>query len=193
MIAGHFGLAAIVKAREPQVPLWSLMLATQFMDVVFVPLLIAGVETIEPVAGSGGGYGESVIHADYTHSLLGALVLGALFGWVSSFKWGRRAGVVLGAVVFSHWVLDLLFHRGDMPVLPGNAGGLPLLGLGLWQVPAAALLVEAGLVAAGAYLYWRAAVSATAAAGERPGRAHLAGGVAAAAGAATLALNALGY
>ncbi|MEA3133793.1 MAG: hypothetical protein QOG17_1639, partial [Gammaproteobacteria bacterium] len=28
MIAGHFGFAALVKARKPSVPLWALMLAT---------------------------------------------------------------------------------------------------------------------------------------------------------------------
>ncbi|GAB3889584.1 hypothetical protein GCM10029964_059520 [Kibdelosporangium lantanae] len=49
MIAGHFGLAAAVKARSPRIPLWTLMLATAWLDVVFVPLLASKVETIEPV------------------------------------------------------------------------------------------------------------------------------------------------
>ena len=56
MIAGHFGLAAGVKARERQVPLWALMLATVWLDIVFAPLLAAGVERIENVPGSSGGY-----------------------------------------------------------------------------------------------------------------------------------------
>jgi membrane-bound metal-dependent hydrolase YbcI (DUF457 family) len=64
-----------------------------------------------------------VIHADYTHSLLGALVLSALFGAVAGWRWDRRSGVLLGAVAFSHWVLDLIVHRPDLPILPGNAGG----------------------------------------------------------------------
>ena len=51
MIAGHFGLAAGVKSREPAVPLWALMLATQWLDVVFVPLVGAGVEGLAPVPG----------------------------------------------------------------------------------------------------------------------------------------------
>ena len=78
MIAGHFGLAAGVKARERQVPLWALMLATVWLDVVFVPLLAAGVESVENVPGTSGGYGNSIIHADWTHSLVGALVLAAV-------------------------------------------------------------------------------------------------------------------
>jgi hypothetical protein len=81
MITGHFGLAAGVKAHEWQVPLWALMLATVLLDIVFAPLLAAGVESIENVPGTSGGYGKAVIHADWTHSLVGALVLAPCSGW----------------------------------------------------------------------------------------------------------------
>lgn len=191
MVAGHFGLAAAVKAKEPQVPLWSLMLATAWLDVLFVPLYIAGIERIEPAPGTGGtGYGEGVIYADYTHSLVGALALGLLFGLIAAVPWGRRTGVVLGAVVFSHWVLDLLVHRGDMPILPGNLGDLPRLGFGLWQIPLAAAAAELALVAIGAVLYGRAAARrAGPAAG---GRSRLAAGATFAVGVLVLGLSVLG-
>lgn len=156
MIAGHFGFAAAVKAKETNVPLWALMLATVWLDVVFVPLLLANVETVAPVVGDRAGYGNLVIHADYTHSLLGAVVLAALFGGVAARAWGRRAGLVLALVVLSHWGLDLVVHRMDMPWLPGNLGDLPRLGLGLWQYPWISAAVEFLLVALGAWLYWRA-------------------------------------
>ena len=190
MIAGHFGLAAVVKAREPQVPLWSLMLATVWLDVVFAPLFIAGIETIEPAPGASG-YGAGIIHAAYTHSLVGAIALSLLFGVVAAIPWGRRAGTVLGAVVFSHWLLDLVVHRPDLPILPGNAAGLPLLGVGLWQIPAAAAAVELGLLAIGTYLYWRAAVHTTQASG-RTGVAHRVAAALAISGLATLGLDLLG-
>ena len=191
MVAGHFGLAAAVKAKQPQVPLWSLMLATAWLDVLFVPLYIAGIERIEPAPGTGGtGYGEGVIYADYTHSLVGALALGLLFGLIAAVPWGRRTGVVLGAVVFSHWVLDLLVHRGDMPILPGNFGDLPRLGFGLWQIPLAAAATELALVAIGAVLYGRAAARrAGPAAG---GRSRLAAGATFAVGVLVLGLSVLG-
>ena len=191
MVAGHFGLAAAVKAKQPQVPLWSLMLATAWLDVLFVPLYIAGIERIEPAPGTGGtGYGEGVIYADYTHSLVGALALGLLFGLVAAVPWGRRTGAVLGAVVFSHWVLDLLVHRGDMPILPGNFGDLPRLGFGLWQIPLAAAAAELALVAIGAVLYGRAAARrAGPAAG---GRSRLAAGATFAVGVLVLGLSVLG-
>ncbi len=157
MIAGHFGFAAAVKSYERQAPLWALMLACVWLDVIFVPLFLAHIETIADAPGTHGGYGALIIYADYTHSLLGALALSVVFGAIAAIWWSRRTGFVLAAVVFSHWLLDLVVHRADMPILPANAGNLPRLGFGLWQHPVAAAAVEAALVVVGAFLYWRAA------------------------------------
>ena len=166
MIAGHFGLAAGVKAHRPAVPLWALMLATQWLDVVFVPLFVAHVERIDVIGGGAPGYGNGIIHADYTHSLAGALVIAAATGWLCARWWNRRAGVVIGAVVFSHWLLDLLVHRADMPILPGDLGHLPRLGFGLWQYHALTATIEALLLLGGAALYWRASRTTGASAGR---------------------------
>jgi hypothetical protein len=155
MITGHFGLAAGAKAVDVRAPLWCLMLATVWLDVVFVPLLLLNIETIETPLG--GGYGQSIIHADYTHSLLGAIVLSGVLGAVAWWRWGRRVGLLVGGVAFSHWILDLIMHRADMPILPGNVGDLPLLGFGLWRVPVAAIAVEALILLGGVFLYWRTA------------------------------------
>jgi hypothetical protein len=186
MVTGHFGLAAGVKAAAKSAPLWALMLATVWLDIVFVPLFAAGVESIAPVAGTRGGYGNVIIHADYTHSLIGALVLAVLFGLAAVPFWGRRVGAVLGGVVFSHWLLDLVVHRGDMPILPGNAGGLPRLGFGLWRLPAASIAVELALVVAGSLLYARAVRQVLRASAADDRRAWLLGALVAAAGIVTL-------
>ncbi len=187
MIAGHFGFAAAVKARERSAPLWALMLATVWMDVIFVPLFLAHVETIQTVPGGvAGGYGEGIIYADYTHSIVGALVIAVTFGLVAARPWGRRVGVVLAGVVFSHWLLDLVVHRADMPVLPGNLGDLPRLGFGLWRWPAASFAIELALVLAGAFAYGRAAMRV---AGERAGFARVVAAAVAVSGVATLLLN----
>lgn len=106
--------------------------------------------------------------------------------------WGRRVGVVLGAVVFSHWLLDLLVHRTDMPILPGNAGNLPRLGFGLWAYPAVSIALELALVVVGAVLYWRAAERAILA--RDPGdrrRARLLAGDENRGGVVTLAIDAV--
>jgi hypothetical protein len=193
LIAGHFGFAAAVKSRVPAAPTWALMLASVWMDVVFVPLLVGGVETMVPFrSGDGKSYGGAVIHADWTHSLVGALVLAATFGLVCAIPWGRKLGAVLGAVVFSHWVLDLPMHHHDMPLLPGDAARSMLLGFGLWSHPALAALLELVLVLGGTWLYWRSAIRATQAAGESSKPANIAALAVALSGLATLALNVAG-
>src|SRR5258708_38393157 len=93
MIAGHFGFAAAVKSKVPSTPLWLLMLASQWLDVVFVPLFVAGIERLQPVPGAkAGAYGQAIIYADYTHSLVGALLLSLVFGGLTALCYGRRSG-----------------------------------------------------------------------------------------------------
>jgi membrane-bound metal-dependent hydrolase YbcI (DUF457 family) len=153
MLAGHFGLAAAVKAIEPKVPLWALIVSTQLLDIAFIPLLLSGVESLEPIGD--GGYGETIIHADYTHSLIGALLLSAIACFIAWRIWNRRSAIVIGSLTFSHWLIDLIVHRSDMPILPGNWGDLPLLGFGLWQFPTISAAAEIVLVLLGAILYFR--------------------------------------
>jgi hypothetical protein len=94
---------------------------------------------------------------------------------------------------FSHWILDLVVHRADLPLLPGNAGHLPLLGFGLWKVPVLSVLVEAALLVGGIYAYWRTA-RRYAGDGRRQGRvtAELVAGLLLVSGLVVLGLDAAG-
>lgn len=186
MVAGHFGFAAIVKSREKSAPLWALMLATAWLDVLFIPLVIAHWETFEQIHA---GYAGLIIHANYTHSLAGMLVLSAILGAIFLPKLGVRVALIIALVSASHWVLDLVVHRPDMPVLPGNIGGFPYLGFGLWNYPVAAACVELVLVVAGAVMYWRAAVEVSAKAGRNGKLAAISAGMIAAFGVLVLAID----
>ena len=186
MIAGHFGFAAMVKSRERTAPLWGLMLATVWLDVVFAPLFVAHKETMQVVHA---GYGGMVIHADYTHSLVGMLVVSAVLGAMFWPVMGRRVAMVVALVSASHWVLDLVVHRADMPWLPGDAGHFRKLGFGLWSHPRAAAAVELVLVLAGAWMYWRAALDVSAKAGRSGRLATLSAGMIAAFGMLVLVLD----
>jgi hypothetical protein len=170
MTSGHFGFAAGVKSVAPKVPLWALMLGTYLLDIGFIVLVAAGLESFSPLDPAHPAYGEIVIRAYYSHSLAGALLIAAVSGWLAVWKWGERAGFVIGAVVFSHWILDLIVHRPDLPILPGNLGGLPLLGFGLWRLPAVSAGVELALALGGAYLYYRIALTASAPVGDKGAR-----------------------
>jgi len=192
MIAGHFGFAAIVKSKRVEVPFWSLMLATVWIDILFVPLFLAHVETIEPVRGTGTTYGGNIIHADYTHSLVGALIVSAVLGGMIGRFWGKRIGIVVGLVAFSHWLIDLIVHRADMPILPGAVDNLPRLGFGLWRVPAASILAELALVMVGAWTYWRASRAVAMKAGVGVARAATVSALIALSGMLVLAMDVTG-
>src|SRR5687768_4027561 len=163
MLAGHFALAAIVKSRQTQLPLWSLMLATSLLDVLFLALYFAGIEKMVPVIlridGRADYYGGMVgMYIDWSHSLVSAIGISLIAAIVTMLFWGRRNGLIIGAVVFSHWLLDFVVHRADLAILPGNANDLPRVGLGLWQWPWLAALIELALVLLGAYMYYHAAM-----------------------------------
>ncbi|MCC6166680.1 MAG: permease [Caldilineaceae bacterium] len=168
MGAGHFALAAGLKRWAPRLPLWVLILSAYLLDVIFIVLFAAGIESLAQIDPANPGYGGAIIHAYYTHSLVGALLIAAAAGLLASRWWGRGGGWIVAGVVFSHWLLDLVVHRPDMPILPGNAGNLPLLGLGLWQIPLASAAVELALVLGGAYLYYRSAARLPTPAGMTP-------------------------
>ncbi|MEH7253144.1 permease [Neobacillus niacini] len=156
MFAGHFGVAAVIKSKTPELPLWSLLVSTQLLDIAFIPFSLAGIETMEPIGE--GGYGRMLIYAFYTHSLVGALLLSILAACLAGGLWGKKSGIIIGLVAFSHWILDLFVHRPDMPILPGNIGNFPLLGFGLWESVSVSILIEFLLIAAGSFFYFRYAI-----------------------------------
>ncbi len=151
MVLGHFGVAAAAKPSAPEVPIWAMMLSSQAMDIAVLPMLLLGLESITPAS-----YGQSVINAYYTHSVVGALMIAAIMFAIGKAAWKtERAAWTMGLLSASHWVLDLVVHRQDMPVLPGNVGNLPLLGLGLWNYPWMALATEILLAVIGLVIYFR--------------------------------------
>ena len=158
MITGHFGLAAGVKKIAPRLPLWSLLLATFWLDIIFIMFSMFGLESFAPMNPAQPMYGEVIINARYTHSLIGAFLISLITGWLASLRWKKDGGLVISAVVFSHWILDLLVHRPDLPILPANFGHLPLLGLGFWDYPRASALIELVLALGGAALYFYSAM-----------------------------------
>ncbi len=88
MFAGHFGVAAAVKSKAPELPLWSLIVSSQLLDIAYIPFSLAGIERMEPVGD--GGYGNMMIYAFYTHSLVGALLLALLAAGFAGKFWGKE-------------------------------------------------------------------------------------------------------
>lgn len=152
MFLGHFAMGVATKPAAPKMPVWILFTAPQFMDLLFIPMTLIGLEGFE----QGSSYGHDKIDALYTHSLVGALLISALAYGLGRYFWKSHGnGLLLAGLSFSHWIVDLLVHHRDMPLLPGNLGDLPLLGLGLWNYEYLVFGVEVGLAIVAVALYFR--------------------------------------
>lgn len=145
MFIGHFATALGAKALAPRAPLWTLVGASQLLDVAFSGFLIAGLErySVDPALP-----GNQLVleHMPWSHSLPAA-ILWAVLATVAAralVPW-RTAGVI-GAVVFGHWLLDWLVHRPDLGLWFTG----PKVGLGFWNLPVAEMAFEMSLLALGA-------------------------------------------
>ncbi|PYO86755.1 MAG: hypothetical protein DMD58_16025 [Gemmatimonadetes bacterium] len=154
MFVGHYGVSFAAKRAEPAIPLWVLFIAVQLLDVLWAPFVLLGIEKVRIVPGFTASNPLDLYYMPYTHSLVAAI------GWsVVAFLAYRlavrsappRAAAIVGLAVFSHWVLDFLVHRPDLPLYDNTAK----VGLGLWNLPALALGLEALLLFGAMWLYLR--------------------------------------
>ena len=152
MFVGHFALAFGVKKYAPRVSLGVLFLACQLADLLWPNLVLMGWERFEIDPGNTAMTPLSFLHYPYSHSLVALLVWGALFGALYALlnRAGVRTALVIAALVFSHWVLDVVTHRPDMPIALSNSARI---GLGLWNAPLLAVAIELSIFSAGVWLY----------------------------------------
>jgi membrane-bound metal-dependent hydrolase YbcI (DUF457 family) len=150
---GHFGVALAAKPAAPSASLGTLFLASELIDLVWPTLLLLGWETVEIAPGATRLSPLEFTHYPITHSLAAVLLWAILFGVV--YYLIRRTvapALVCGGLVVSHWLLDAVVHKPDLPLYPGGAARI---GLGLWDYPAPALALELAVFAVGVVAYLR--------------------------------------
>ena len=154
MFVGHFGVALAAKRVAPRTSLPVLFLAAQFLDVLWPAFLLAGVEHARIVPGITAASPLDLYDFPFSHSLVAALGWAAGFG-IAYFFFRRdaRVGWVLAALVLSHWALDAIVHRPDLPLFPG---GRARFGCALWDSVAGTISVEGAIFLCGILLYHRA-------------------------------------
>jgi hypothetical protein len=152
MFIGHFGVALAAKRAAPKTSLGMLILAAQFLDLLWPILLLVGIEHVRIAPGVTKLSPLDFYDYPISHSLATvggwALLTGLLYFAVR--RYGRGA-MVVGLCVLSHWVLDFVVHRPDLPLWPGG----PLAGLGLWNSPAGAITAELVIFGLGLWFYLR--------------------------------------
>ncbi len=153
MFLGHFGVAMAAQRVAPLPSLGTLVLAAQLVDGIWPIMVLMGLEKVHITPGITAASPLDFVWYPYTHSLLfGALWASALAGAYYAMRRDRTGAAWIAALVLSHWVLDVISHRPDMPLWPGS----PRLGLGLWNSLPASIAVEFALLGAGAWIYSRA-------------------------------------
>ena len=151
MFIGHFGIGLGAKRVVPKISLGTLFLAAQFLDLLWPTFLLLGWEHVIIDPGNTQMTPLNFIDYPLTHSFLMAIFWGGIFGIVYFLiKRNIYGSVILGLCVVSHWFLDLLVHRPDLPLYPD---GTLFVGLGLWNFKFAAIIIESAIFIAGVWLY----------------------------------------
>ena len=169
MFLGHYGLAFAAKRVVPRTSLGALTFASEFLDELWPILLLLGVEQVKIVPALIRRHSSTIpserfprsvspldfVYYPYSHSLLMAIVWGALIGVVYYLlRRYRRGAWVMAVLVMSHWFLDLPMHRWDLPLWPGASS--PKFGWGLWDSIVATYVIEFAIFAIGIVIYLRA-------------------------------------
>jgi hypothetical protein len=153
MLVGHHAVGFAAKRVAPSVSLGTLQLASVFLDLIVFVDQLAGIEHARVTPGITAFSALDGYDVAISHSLLTAVLWSAAFAIV--YFWRRRdvrTTVVLFGVVFSHWVLDWVSHRPEIPLAPGVHR---YVGLGLWNSIAATFVVEGALWVLGVLIYLR--------------------------------------
>jgi hypothetical protein len=147
MFIGHFAVGFAAKRLNPKPSLGTYFLAAQFLDLLWPTFLLLGLESAEIRQDASNPIPLSFTHYPISHSLLAVVGWGLLFGAVYAvWKKNRNAAFILGLCVVQPLAVRFFGTHTDLPLYPGNS---PLLGLGMWRLKIAELVLEVVLLAAG--------------------------------------------
>jgi membrane-bound metal-dependent hydrolase YbcI (DUF457 family) len=150
MVIGHFGFGLGAKKYAPKLSLGLIFLAVQFADLLWPDLILLNIEKVR-IQPEDAKFPLDFIYYPFSHSLLISIFWAAVFGliyWL--IKKDRVSATVLGICVLSHWFLDLIVHKPDLPLYPGSS---VLLGFGLWNWPWLTALTEGIIFFTGMIFY----------------------------------------
>ncbi len=151
MFIGHFGTGLAAKKIDKKPSLGTLVLAAQFVDLLWPIFLLFGFEQVKIEPGNTALTPLNFVSYPISHSLLGAFVWAMLFGLVYFLiKKNYKSSILLASLVMSHWILDLITHRPDLQLIPWRE---VRVGFGLWNSPVIEIIIEVLIFCVGAFLY----------------------------------------
>jgi membrane-bound metal-dependent hydrolase YbcI (DUF457 family) len=155
MFAGHVGAALALGRVERRLNVGVLVAAALLLDIVLWLFVLAGWESVTIPANFGSTHQPEFVFP-YSHGLVASFfwsLLAAAGVWLTLGRLGiarARVAMLIAAAVFSHWLLDALVHRPELPLL-GPASRE--VGFALWDHMPVALSVEAAIVVLGVVLF----------------------------------------
>ena len=157
MFVGHYSVSLVARRSSVDLPLWVWFVAVQWLDFGFMAFVLLGVEKVRLVPGFTEANPLDLYYMPYSHGLVGATVMSVIFAGLvaAAFPAARSAGGLglLWLASFSHWVLDLVMHTPDLPIVAGPTK----VGLGLWNHLAISLPLEMLLLLLAAWFFARGA------------------------------------
>jgi hypothetical protein len=152
MFVGHYSVALAAKSEKNKIPLWVLFVAVQLLDFLWAPFVLLGIEKVR-FPGITATNALDLYYMPYTHSLIGALFWSAVAFAIYKIGWrniaSNSAVLLVGFAVFSHWLLDLIVHRPDLPIYDDTLK----VGFGLWNYRGIEFALEIGILLVGAVVY----------------------------------------
>src|SRR6266513_1621035 len=155
MFVGHYSVAFAAESERNKIPLWVLFVAVQFLDYIWATLVLLVIDKLRVIKGfTSGSMLDSYFHP-YSHSLIAAIAWSCIAGlaykiFCSRHSFYRKyAAFIVGAAVFSHWILDLIAHPRDLAIYDNTWK----VGFGLWNYRDPEFALEIGLIGAGIMLY----------------------------------------
>jgi len=156
MFVGHYSVAFAAKSEKNKIPLWVLFVAVQFLDYIWATLVLLGIEKLRVIKGfTAGSMLDSYFHP-YSHSLIAAIAWSCIAGLAYKIFCSRHSSLyreyapfIVGAAVFSHWILDLIAHPRDLAIYDNTWK----VGFGLWNYRDPEFALEIGLLGVGIMLY----------------------------------------
>ena len=153
MFIGHYALALSAKKIDSLPSLAVMFIAVQLLDLLWPIFVLTGIETFEIEVGNTVLTPLNFTSYPYSHSLFMAIIWAVFFAIIYFiFTRNKKSSVLLGSLVLSHWILDFIAHRPDLPLSPFSNFKV---GLSLWNMPVIEIILELGIFLTGVYLYIR--------------------------------------
>jgi hypothetical protein len=156
MFVGHYSVALAARTERNKIPLWVLFVAVQFLDYIWATLVLLGIEKLRVIKGFTAGSMLDSYYHPYSHSLIAAVLWSsvAAIGYKPlcsrlGYPYRKSAALIVGAAVFSHWILDLIAHPRDLAIYDNTWK----VGFGLWNYRDPEFALEIAMLAGGVAVY----------------------------------------